>query len=98
MRAGPLSQMPVINLLNSYFVPVYAVNEDYRKEGAKPKKEKAEYSRIYREALENKMSAGSVHVYLVHPSGEVFDSIHVADAAKESALEKRLQAAVQKLG
>jgi hypothetical protein len=29
MRAGPLSNSEVIALLNSSFVPVYAVNEDY---------------------------------------------------------------------
>ena len=58
MRAGPLSSPEVIDLLNGAFVPVFAVNEDYRDDGPAPAEEKAEYRRIYREALEAKLSAG----------------------------------------
>ena len=51
MRAGPLSSPRVIDLLNARFVPVFAVNEDYRKGGSAPDEEKALYDRVYREAL-----------------------------------------------
>ena len=33
MRAGPLSNKKVIDLLNAHFVPVYTVNEDYARLG-----------------------------------------------------------------
>ncbi len=81
MRAGPLSKPEVIKLLNAYFVPVYAVNEDYRAVGPQPAEERREFTRIYREALDGKMSAGTVHVYLTSPDGKVIDSMHVAEVA-----------------
>ena len=62
MRTGPFSSLEVIDRLNAKFVPVYAVNEDYRTGGPAPKEERAEYTRIYREALGKKFSAGSVNL------------------------------------
>jgi len=62
MRAGPLSNSTVISLLNRYFVPVYAVNEDYRDGGAQPPEEKAEYNRIYKEALAAKAKSVALTV------------------------------------
>jgi hypothetical protein len=97
MRAGPLSKPEIVSMLNSYFVPVYAVNEDYRAKGAKPKEEKEAYQRIYREALEKKLSAGTVHVYVVSPEGEVIDSAHVSEAAKPEVLTKLLERNIEKL-
>src|SRR5688500_17725743 len=91
MRAGPLSKPEIISLLNSYFVPVYAVNEDYRAKGSKPKEEKEAYNRIYRQALDKKLSAGTVHVYIVSPDGDVVDSAHVAEAAKPAVLTSLLK-------
>jgi hypothetical protein len=67
MRAGPLSSPEVIDLLNGAFVPVFAVNEDYRDDGPAPADDKAEYRRIYREALDAGLSAGTVHAYVVDP-------------------------------
>jgi len=86
MRTGPFSSTDVIKRLNASFVPVYAVNEDYRDGGSAPKEEQAEYNRIYREALEKKFSAGTVHVYVLNPKGEVIGSRHVAEAAKTKEL------------
>jgi hypothetical protein len=86
MRAGPLSNPEVIKLLNAHFVPVYAVNEDYRGNGPQPKAEREEFTRIYREALDAKMSAGTVHVYITSPDGKAVDSMHVAEAAKTEKL------------
>lgn len=96
MRAGPLSKPEIVSTLNSYFVPVYAVNEDYRAKGAKSKEEKEAYNRIYHQALVKKLSAGTVHVYIVSPEGEVIDSAHVAEAAKTAELTKLLQRNIQK--
>jgi hypothetical protein len=100
MRAGPLSSPKVIDLLNRSFVPVFAVNEDYRDLGSAPEAEKAEYRRIYREALDAKLSAGTVHAYIVDTDGHPIDSLHVADAAQPERLLAMLERAVRagKLG
>jgi hypothetical protein len=94
MRAGPLSHPEVIDLLNARFVPVFAVNEDYRQGGTAPAEEKAEYDRIYREALGKGLSAGTVHAYIVDPSGHPSASLHVADAARTDRLLTLLRRAV----
>jgi hypothetical protein len=91
MRAGPLSSPEVINLLNSAFVPVFAVNEDYGDVGSAPKEDKAEYRRIYREALDAKLSAGTVHAYIIGTDGHPIDSLHVADAAQPDRLVAMLE-------
>jgi hypothetical protein len=91
MRTGPFSDAKVIELLNSCFVPVYAVNEDYGEKGIAPREEKAEYQRIYHEAHKAKLSTGTVHVYVLSPEGHPFDSLHVAEAAKTEKLAGMLQ-------
>src|SRR5262245_44439226 len=98
MRTGPFSSTAVIDRLNSSFVPVYAVNEDYRDGGSVAKDEREEYQRIYREALGKKLSAGTVHVYVLNPKGEVIGTRHVADAAKTKELVAFLEGVVTKLG
>jgi hypothetical protein len=98
MRTGPFSSTEVIDRLNAFFVPVYAVNEDYRADGVVPKDEQAEYLRVYREALAKKLSAGTVHVYVLNPKGEVVGTRHVADAAKTQELIAFLDEVVARLG
>jgi hypothetical protein len=98
MRTGPFSSREVIDRLNACFVPVYAVNEDFRAGGAAPEPERAEYLRVYREALAKKFSAGTVHVYVLSPAGEVIGSRHVADAARTRELIAFLDEVVAKLG
>src|ERR1044071_2619547 len=97
MRAGPLSNNRVISLLNQFFVPVYAANEDYREGGAQPAEEKAEYNRIFKEAHAAKLSVGTVHVYILSPDGHPIDSLHVATAAKTERLIDLLERTVEKL-
>ncbi|MFT4546858.1 MAG: hypothetical protein ACI8XO_000180 [Verrucomicrobiales bacterium] len=97
MRAGQLSNPEVIKLINAHFVPVYAVNEDYHGDGSQPADERKEFTRIYREALDAKMSAGTVHVYITSPDGNAIDSMHVADAAKPGALLANLQRNIKRL-
>jgi len=97
MRAGPLSNTQVISLLNRFFVPVYAANEDYRDGGAQPADEKAEYNRIFKEAHAAKLSVGTVHVYVLSPAGHPIDSLHVATAAKTERLIDLLERIVEKL-
>lgn len=98
MRTGPFSSPAVIDRLNASFVPVFAVNEDYQDAGSAPKGEKAEYQRIYREALAKKFSAGTVHVYILNPKGEVIGTRHVADAAKTKDLIAFLDDMTKQLG
>ncbi|HKS37023.1 MAG TPA: hypothetical protein VJW76_07530 [Verrucomicrobiae bacterium] len=98
MRAGPLSNSKVISLLNRYFVPVYATNEDYRENGAAPREEKAEYNRVFKESHAAKLSTGTVHVYILNPEGHPIDSLHVASASKTGHLVEVLEGAIRKLG
>jgi hypothetical protein len=98
MRTGPFSSTAVIDRLNASFVPVFAVNEDYTGDGVAPKEEKAEYQRIYREALAKKFSAGTVHVYVINPKGEVIGTRHVAEAAKTKELIAFLDDITARLG
>lgn len=97
MRAGPLSNGKVIELLNRYFVPVYVANQDYGKDGFAPDKEKAEYQRIYHEALRLKPSTGSVEVYILSPDGHPIESLHVATASRDDRLIALLERSVERL-
>jgi hypothetical protein len=98
MRAGPLANSKVIDLLNRYFIPVYVSNEDYRPGGSVPPEERAEKDRIYLEALKAGLSAGTVHVYIVRPDGRTIDSLHVATAAKSERLIEMLERDIHQLG
>jgi hypothetical protein len=97
MRAGPFSSPKVIERLNGAFVPVFAINEDYRDDGPAPAEEKAEYRRIYREALDAKLSAGTVHAYVVDNAGHPIDSLHEADAARTDRLVAMLERVIRRL-
>lgn len=94
MRASSLSNDKVIDLLNHFFVPVYLSNEDFAKGGCAPAEERKELQRIFRETLDAKRSAGTVHVYVLAPDGKSFDSMHVASAYKIEKLAPMLEAAV----
>jgi len=96
MRAGPLSKKTVSDTLNASFVPVYTSNEDYRDDGPAPKEEREAYQTIYRAALDKKLSAGTVHAYVLSPQGEVVDSLHVADAARGDNTLKMLNRAIER--
>ena len=75
MRARPLSDSSVIDLLNSSFVCVYVNNEDYRSaNGSASADERKELARIREEALEKKLSVGTVHAYVLTPDGHAVDS------------------------
>src|SRR5437867_10339476 len=97
MRAGPLSNKRVVELLNRYFVPVYTSNEDYSPKGHASKEERAERDRIFKAGYAAKKSVGTVHVYLVAPNGDLVDSMHVAEAAKATKLIELLEKAVADL-
>jgi hypothetical protein len=69
LRASSLSSAKVIDLLNGYFVPVSLRNQDFDDKGPASAEEKAVKARIYRDALEAGLKAGSVCAYLVSPGG-----------------------------
>ena len=52
--------------LNKYYIPVFAVNEDYDG-GVVPPDEKKERDRIWGEASEKKLAWGMVCAYLLEP-------------------------------
>jgi hypothetical protein len=80
LRAGPLSNPKVIELLNSYFVSVYTSNDSISGNPDSLEAEKKERERVYRAFLEAKLSAGTVHVYVLSPEVVPLASLHVADA------------------
>src|SRR5262245_50380959 len=98
MRTGPFSDTRVIDRLNAHFVPVLAVNEDYRDKGPAPADERKEYTRIYRDALAAKFSTGTVHVYIVEPGGKPIGTLHVAEAAQTPKLLALLDDVIARLG
>ncbi len=67
MRASSLSNAKVIALLNHYFVPVYLRNEDCAEDGGAPAQENAERNRIYREAIQAGLPAGTVCAFMLTP-------------------------------
>lgn len=98
MRAGPLSNDQVIDLLNHDYVPVFTSNEDYEKDGPAPPVERKERQRIIADCARNGTSTGTVHVYLVGPDGRALDSMHVAKASKTENLLAMLQKWTKSLG
>src|SRR5262249_6596284 len=89
MRAGPLSNAKTIELLNACFVPVYTSNDEIVGAADFIQKEQAERDRVYRAFLDAKLSAGSVHVYILSPDAKPLGSIHVAHASdKDNAKGK----------
>lgn len=60
--------------MNGYFVPVYLRNQDFAAGGIASPQEKAEKNRIYREALEAGLPAGTVCAYLLTPTARPIDT------------------------
>jgi len=97
MRAGPLSNSKVIDILNRFFVPVYTVNEDYAPKGSAPAEEKAEREHIFKQGYERHWSVGTVHVYVLRPDGQLFGTLHVAQAAQTTNLIGLLERTIAEL-
>jgi hypothetical protein len=97
MRASSLSQPSIIALLKEQFVPVWLSVDDYALP-AKSKADHEEWQRIYRASLDRRLTAGSVCVYIVAPSGEPIATMHVAEAAQPEKLLPMLQKVVRDRG
>ncbi|HUQ94598.1 MAG TPA: hypothetical protein VM120_23150 [Bryobacteraceae bacterium] len=97
LRAGPLSDLKVIHTLNSYFVPVYITTSDYGDQPKVDEGERAEWTRILREAQKANLSTGTVHAYALSPGGTCMDTRHVAAIASTKNFQDFLNSVVQKL-
>lgn len=99
MRAGPLSNAAVVEILNRRFVSVYTSNEDYfGKHAVVSAAERAALEKIHRAAHEAKLSVGTVHAYVLTPEGTPIDSLHVAEAAKVERTREMLEHCLERLG
>ncbi|MBY0525376.1 MAG: RNA polymerase sigma factor [Gemmataceae bacterium] len=107
MRAGPLTNPRVIDLLNRYFVPVYISNDEYHgkeftqpgytREGSAAPEEKREFKRIFEEAQQAKLNLRLTPVYVLSPEGRPIDTLRVAPAEKVENLARFLERTIEKL-
>jgi hypothetical protein len=87
MRAGPLSDDRIIDLLNHYFVPV-SMSNDAHTRGECSKEDLALKGRIVRESWEDlkNIRTGEDAVYVLTPDGRFYDAIRAPDSIRISHL------------
>lgn len=88
MRAGPLSDSKVIELLNRYFVPVTGANEDPDPGG--------ERLRIKSEFTDKKMGVGDVHVYVIGPDRVAVGGLDIGSAMDTGKEVEFLNSVIQR--
>lgn len=98
LRAGGLADDRVIAALNRWYVPVSCVNEEYRNGGSRSGEEKAELTRIYHTALNEKRYAGDDCLYFLAPNGTIVDTMSIKAAKNTDALLAKLAENARKLG
>src|SRR5262249_52798593 len=100
MRAGPLSDDKVIDLLNRYFVPVYVTNEDYT-HGDASTPEKAARTQMIREAWASDkaslLRASDAACYVLAPGGKVIDALRLPECLVTEKVTALLENAIKKL-
>ena len=80
MRAGPLSDAKVIDLLNHYYVPIYISTDDFEdKNGPAPDAEKKEFVRLFGDVNEAKKGMG----YVLTPEEKVIGNTSRMDRARK---------------
>jgi hypothetical protein len=102
MRAGPLSNEKVIDLLNHYYIPVSVSHNEYVKKGsAVPPEERAEKQRIIRESWSDPRApiirAGEDATYLLGPDGHVIETLFPPTSIKTEPLIAFLERNIKKL-
>jgi hypothetical protein len=101
MRAGPLSNDKVIDLINHYFVPVHVSHDEYVKKGNVPPEEKAERQRIIREAWADPkapiLRAGEDATFILDPDGHVAESLFQPNNIKLDLLIGLMERNIKKL-
>jgi hypothetical protein len=104
MRAGPLSDDKVIDLLNSYFVSVYIANEEYARDGTASAAEKAARVRMLTEAWKGGdrknqpvFMASDAACYVMGPDGHIVDALRLPDCLENHKVIAMLEGVVKKL-
>jgi hypothetical protein len=87
----------VINLLNRYFVPVYASNQNPWPFADSPQA-RAEVRRIYYDFIARKLGAADVHVYILKPDASSLAGLAVEVASDSQMLQNFLMKVVTQLG
>jgi hypothetical protein len=99
LRASSLSNTHVIELINRHFVAVHLRNQDFAEDGIASAEEKRLKQRVYREALEARLPAGTVCVYLLSPDARPIATapLNQKAATDPEQLAELLQQTVGKL-
>lgn len=97
MRAGPLSNPKVIELLNSYFVPVYTSNDEIIGDEEFVRKEAAERRRIYGAFVNSKLGSGTVTPHILTWDAKPLAHLGIGQATTKDNLLQFLEKAVADL-
>jgi hypothetical protein len=102
MRAGPLSNEKVIDLLNHYYIPVSVSHNEYVKKGSLvPAEERAEKQRIIRTAWSDPRApiirVGEDATYLLGTDGQVVETLFPPTSIKTDPLIAFLERNIKKL-
>jgi hypothetical protein len=97
LRAGPLSNPKVIELLNKYYVPVTTSNVDTGDRGTGPPAERTERFRIYGEFLAKKLGVGDVHVYILASDATAIVGMDIGNAMDSGKVMEVLSQVVSRL-
>lgn len=93
MRVGPLSNDKVIDLLTTYFVPVWLSNDHFQM-AAPSDAEQAEVRRIHGERVRKGLDSGTVCVVVLAPDGGVSATLNLHKASQVQNLVPFLQGIV----
>ena len=107
MRAGPLSNAKVIDLLNHYYIPLVISNNDYNSTGSASAEEKRERHRIARESkmveqakplsVSAASNAADIVCYIVTPTGDVHSTQRLPDCSVAEKVAAFLETAIKDL-
>jgi hypothetical protein len=104
VRAGPLSDEKVIDLLNHYFIPVITSNDEYNPNGTASAEEKAARARIAKNSknvekvkkvvITPDSNASDIVCYIVHTDGEVHSTLRLPECAAAEKVAEFLKEAI----
>jgi hypothetical protein len=94
VRAGPLSNDKVIDLLNRFYVPIYISTDDYEEHGHAPEVEKKEFVRLFGDINEAKKGMG----YVLTPEEKVNETFVSSPAVTPEQVIAFLESGIKKLG
>lgn len=106
VRAGPLSNSKVIEVLNRSFIPVHISTDEYygedfpgpgfSKEGSASLEEKQEWKRIYDAAQQAKLNLRGTPIYILSTDGQVADTLRSSPAEKVESFLQFLDRTIEK--